>query len=143
MKIMLVEDNEAIIMGLEYLLSQEGYQVVTARGIAQAVEILAKEECGLALLDIALPDGDGFELCRRIKREGRTPVIFLTAKEDEADVVKGLDIGADDYVIKPFRNRELGAAQERERESGISLQEYRFEYGDRQGDALWGRAGAY
>ncbi len=107
MRIMLVEDNEAIIMGLEYLLSQEGYQVVTARGIAQAVEILAKEECGLALLDIALPDGDGFELCRRIKREGRTPVIFLTAKEDEADVVKGLDIGADDYVIKPFRNREL------------------------------------
>lgn len=107
MKIMLVEDNEAIIMGLEYLLSQEGYQVVTARSIAQAVEILAREECGLALLDIALPDGDGFELCRRIKREGGTPVIFLTAKEDEADVVKGLDIGADDYVIKPFRNREL------------------------------------
>lgn len=107
MKIMLVEDNEAIIMGLEYLLSQEGYQVVTARSIAQAVEILAREECGLALLDIALPDGDGFELCRRIKREGGIPVIFLTAKEDEADVVKGLDIGADDYVIKPFRNREL------------------------------------
>lgn len=107
MRIMLVEDNESIIMGLEYLLSQEGYQVVTARSIAEAGGILAREECGLVLLDIALPDGDGFELCRRIKREGQTPVIFLTAREDETDVVKGLDMGADDYVIKPFRNREL------------------------------------
>lgn len=107
MKILLVEDNEAIIMGLEYLLSQEGYHVVTARSIAEAGKILSKEECGLVVLDIALPDGDGFDLCRRIKREGQTPVIFLTAKEDEMDVVKGLDMGADDYVIKPFRNREL------------------------------------
>ena len=140
MKIMLVEDNEAIIMGLEYLLSQEGYQVVTARGIAQAVEILAKEECGLALLDIALPDGDGFELCRRIKREGRTPVIFLTAKAGH----RGGRL-CHQTIPQPGTGfaHQRGAAQERERESGISLQEYRFEYGDRQGDALWGRAGAY
>ena len=107
MEIMLVEDNEAIIMGLEYLLSQEGYQVVTARNMAQAEELLARRDVGLVLLDIGLPDGDGFELCRKVKREGQTPVIFLTAKEDETDVVKGLDMGADDYVIKPFRNREL------------------------------------
>lgn len=107
MKIMLVEDNEAIIMGLEYLLSQEGYQVVTARNIAEAGAVLAGEECALVLLDIGLPDGDGFELCRKIKRQGQTPVIFLTAKEEETDVVKGLDMGADDYIIKPFRNREL------------------------------------
>ncbi len=107
MEIMLVEDNEAIIMGLEYLLSQEGYQVVTARNMAQAEELLARRDVGLVLLDIGLPDGDGFQLCRKVKREGQTPVIFLTAKEDETDVVKGLDMGADDYVIKPFRNREL------------------------------------
>ena len=107
MEIMLVEDNEAIIMGLEYLLSQEGYQVVTARNMAQAEELLARLDVGLVLLDIGLPDGDGFQLCRKVKREGQTPVIFLTAKEDETDVVKGLDMGADDYVIKPFRNREL------------------------------------
>ena len=88
MKIMLVEDNEAIIMGLEYLLSQEGYQVVTARNIAEASVILAKEECVLILLDIGLPDGDGFELCRKIKRQTQTPVIFLTAREEETDVVK-------------------------------------------------------
>lgn len=107
MRILLVEDNEAIIMGLEYLLSQEGYQVETAKRVVEADRLLAKEDYSLVLLDIALPDGDGFDLCRRIKRESRIPVIFLTAKEEETDVVRGLDLGADDYVIKPFRNREL------------------------------------
>lgn len=107
MRILLVEDNEAITMGLEYLLSQEGYQVETAKCVEEADRLLAKEDCSLVLLDIALPDGDGFDLCRRIKRESRIPVIFLTAKEEETDVVRGLDLGADDYVIKPFRNREL------------------------------------
>lgn len=107
MKIMLIEDNEAIIMGLEYLLAQEGYQVVTARGAREAEKLLTGEEADLILLDIALPDGDGFELCKRIKEDSRVPVIFLTAKEDENDVVRGLDMGADDYVTKPFRNREL------------------------------------
>jgi len=107
MKIMLVEDNEAIIMGLEYLLLQENYDIITARSVSQAVNILKQEECDLVLLDIMLPDGNGFDLCREIKRRGQIPVIFLTAKEEEADVVKGLDMGADDYVTKPFRNREL------------------------------------
>lgn len=107
MKIMLIEDNEAIIMGLEYLLAQEGYQVVTARRAREAEKLLPGEEPDLILLDIALPDGDGFELCKRIREDSRIPVIFLTAKEDENDVVRGLDMGADDYVTKPFRNREL------------------------------------
>lgn len=107
MRILLVEDNSAIVMGLEYLLSLEGYEVSTADNIMRAKGILEREECDLVLLDIALPDGNGFDFCRMIKREGRIPVIFLTAKDEEADVVKGLDLGADDYVIKPFRNREL------------------------------------
>lgn len=107
MKIMLIEDNETIIMGLEYLLVQEGYQIVTARGVREAEKLLTGEEPDLILLDIALPDGNGFDLCRRIKAHSRTPVIFLTAKEEENDVVRGLDMGADDYVTKPFRNREL------------------------------------
>ena len=107
MKILLVEDNNAIVMGLEYLLSQEGYQVFIANNIRCAEGILDREECDLVLLDIVLPDGNGFDFCRKIKQEGQIPVIFLTAKEEEADVVKGLDLGADDYVIKPFRNREL------------------------------------
>lgn len=107
MKIILIEDNEAIVMGLEYLLAQEGYQVMTARSAAQAEELIKKEKGDLILLDISLPDGDGFTICREIKRKLQTPVIFLTAREEEADVVKGLDMGADDYIIKPFRNREL------------------------------------
>lgn len=107
MKILLVEDNEAIIMGLEYLLQQEGYQTQTAGSIREADESVCVNAPDLILLDIALPDGNGFDFCVEVKRKWKCPVIFLTAKEEEADVVKGLDLGADDYIIKPFRNREL------------------------------------
>lgn len=107
MRILLVEDNEAIIMGLEYLLTQEGYQTETARSIKEAYAAVERETVDLILLDISLPDGNGFEFCKDIKRVNDTPVIFLTAREEETDVVKGLDMGADDYVVKPFRNREL------------------------------------
>lgn len=107
MKIMMVEDNEAIIMGLEYLLSQEGYQADTARTMSQAENFLEQKDYDLVLLDIGLPDGDGFRLCSRIREKYWIPVIFLTAREEETDVVRGLDLGAEDYVIKPFRNREL------------------------------------
>ena len=107
MKIIMVEDNEAIIMGLEYLLTKEGYEVETARSITQAEAFLKKRDCALVLLDIGLPDGDGFRFCSKIRENYRLPVIFLTAREEEIDVVRGLDLGAEDYVIKPFRNREL------------------------------------
>lgn len=107
MKILLVEDNESIILGLEYLLQQEGYQVQTARNIREAAAAVRDNAPDLILLDIALPDGNGFEFCREVKQKWNFPVIFLTAREEEADVVKGLDLGADDYIIKPFRNREL------------------------------------
>lgn len=107
MKILLVEDNESIILGLEYLLQQEGYRVQTARNVREAAAAVRENAPDLILLDIALPDGNGFEFCREVKRKWNFPVIFLTAREEEADVVKGLDLGADDYIIKPFRNREL------------------------------------
>ena len=107
MKIIMVEDNEAIIMGLEYLLTKEGYEVETARSITQAEAFLKKRDCALVLLDIGLPDGDGFRFCSKIRENYRLTVIFLTAREEERDVVRGLDLGAEDYVIKPFRNREL------------------------------------
>lgn len=107
MNILLVEDNEAIIMGLEYLLTQEGYQAVTARSIQEAYDAVEKKSVDLILLDISLPDGNGFDFCKYVKKESDISVIFLTAKEEEADVVKGLDMGADDYIVKPFRNREL------------------------------------
>lgn len=107
MKILLVEDNESIIMGLEYLLQQEGYQVRIARSVREADVLVQENAPDLILLDIALPDGNGFDFCVEVKRKWNLPVIFLTAREEEADVVKGLDLGADDYVVKPFRNREL------------------------------------
>lgn len=107
MNILLLEDNEAIIMGLEYLLVQEGYHVSTARSIQEGKRWIQEKEFDLALLDIMLPDGDGFAFCKLVKDMEHTAVIFLTAKEEEGDVVKGLDLGADDYIVKPFRNREL------------------------------------
>lgn len=107
MRILLVEDNEAIVMGLEYLLTQEGYQAETARTIREAYDTVERVPVDLILLDISLPDGNGFDFCRHARQKNDIPVIFLTAREEEADVVKGLDLGADDYIVKPFRNREL------------------------------------
>lgn len=105
--ILLVEDSEAIRMGMEFLLTQEQYRCLLAGDIGTARTILAKEHIDLVLLDISLPDGSGYNLCRQIKDTSEVPVIFLTAKDEERDVVEGFDLGADDYVIKPFRNREL------------------------------------
>ncbi len=107
MKILLMEDNEGIILGLDYLLKGEGYEVDVARTIVKAREFLDARDYDCILLDVALPDGDGFTFCRTIRKSCQTPIIFLTAREEEADVVKGFELGADDYVIKPFRNREL------------------------------------
>lgn len=106
-KILLVEDNETIIMGLEYLFQQEGFAYEVARKKKEALEKLEKSEFDLALLDISLPDGNGLDLCKQIKEIYHLSVIFLTAREDETDDVIGFDLGAEDYIIKPFRNREL------------------------------------
>lgn len=107
MKVLLVEDNEAIILGLQYLLEAEGFSCAVAKNFKEAVKDYQTLEPDIVLLDISLPDGDGFTLCREFKKEGDIPIIFLTAKEDERDVVQGFELGADDYIIKPFRNREL------------------------------------
>lgn len=108
-KILLIEDNETIILGLEYLFKEEKIGLITARNKEEAIKIIEKseEKIDLVLLDIALPDGNGFEICKYIKKNVNYPVIFLTAKDEEKDVVEGFDSGADDYIIKPFRNREL------------------------------------
>ena len=107
MKLLLIEDNESIILGLEYLLQEEGFRFDTARTAAEAERAVIRERYDLALLDISLPDGDGFRLWSKISREQELPVIFLTAREEEQAVVRAFDLGADDYIIKPFRNREL------------------------------------
>ncbi len=105
--ILIVEDNDAIVKGVKYLLEQEQFKVYVCKTVEESIDILGKQKFDLIVLDIALPDGDGFELCEYIKRYTDIPIIFLTAKDEEQDVVKGLDMGAEDYIIKPFRNREL------------------------------------
>lgn len=102
--ILLVEDSETIIMGLKYALEQEKYNVKIAKNIIDAKK---EEGYDLVLLDITLPDGNGFDLFKEIKQKNDVPVIFLTARDEETNVVKGLDLGAEDYVVKPFKVREL------------------------------------
>ena len=106
-KILLVEDNDTIVMGLKYLLEKENFEVKTVKNLEETYKIAEKEKFNLYLLDINLPDGNGFDICSKLKEKEDVPIIFLTARDDEKDIVKGLDIGADDYITKPFRNREL------------------------------------
>ncbi len=107
-KILLVEDDFALAMGTEYALQAEGYEVVKASTAAAARSAVAGERPDLVLLDVMLPDGDGYTICREIRESGNmVPVIFLTAVGEEANIVQGLELGADDYVPKPYRVREL------------------------------------
>ncbi len=106
-KLLLVEDDESIAAGLEYFLSQEGFKVTACYNAPSALDKIASEGFDFAIIDISLPGGNGFDVCRKLKEKGDTPVIFLTARDDEGSVVMGLDIGADDYIVKPFRLREL------------------------------------
>ena len=109
MNIFLLEDDEAIGIGLKYSLENEGYTITLTRSFAEAESIIEKQTFALYILDINLPDGSGYDICRKVKEKGDFPVIFLTAYDDEVNVVMGLDIGADDYITKPFRVRELVA----------------------------------
>lgn len=107
MKLFVLEDDAAIGMGLSYSLKNEGYDVTVAKNVKSAYEILNKETFSLYILDLTLPDGSGYDVCREIKKTGDFPVIFLTAYDDEVNVVMGLELGADDYISKPFRIKEL------------------------------------
>lgn len=107
MKVLLVEDDAMITSGLCYALEQDGFEVDTVSTVATAIQALRKSPYSLVLLDLGLPDGSGYTVCKAAKEDMDIPVIFLTAVEDEGNVVKGLDMGADDYITKPFRIREL------------------------------------
>lgn len=109
MNILLVEDDKTIAAGLDYSLQQENYTTVVCHDVATAKKHIEDdlEQFSLCLLDLTLPDGSGYELCSMVKERADVPVIFLTAHDDEVNVVMGLDMGADDYVTKPFRIREL------------------------------------
>ena len=107
-RILLVEDDDTITQGLRYALEQEGYALTTTATVADAKAALqTPQRFDLLLIDLGLPDGSGFEVCRFARDKGDAAVIFLTARDDEGNTVLGLDMGADDYVTKPFRIREL------------------------------------
>nr|WP_312578396.1 response regulator transcription factor [Sedimentibacter sp.] len=106
-KVLLVEDDKTIVLGLEYFLKQEGYDVIVCNDMKTALKIVKTHKYDIAILDISLPDGNGYDICKEIRRNGDTPVIFLTACDEEVNVIMGFDMGADDYVTKPFRVREL------------------------------------
>ncbi|UNC91083.1 response regulator transcription factor [Candidatus Contubernalis alkaliaceticus] len=105
--ILLVEDDKTIAMGVEYSLVQEGFNTCVCHTADSARQALNHKNFDMVILDISLPDGDGFELCRLIRQNSSIPVIFLTACDEEVNVIMGLDLGADDYITKPFRVREL------------------------------------
>ncbi|WP_346913096.1 response regulator transcription factor [Clostridium sp.] len=106
-RILLVEDDEALALGVEYTLQEEGYQVFRVGSIENGKEKFNNEDFDLILLDINLPDGSGYDLCKYVKGKKDTPIIFLTALDEEVNVILGLDMGGDDYITKPFRVKEL------------------------------------
>ncbi len=103
----MIEDDETIRLGLRYYLKQEEFEVIENEKCEGTLELIKKEKPSLILLDLNLPDGDGFELFKKIKKEKDIPIIFLTANDLEVSIVMGLDMGADDYITKPFKAREL------------------------------------
>lgn len=106
-KILVVDDEKPIADILEFNLDKEGYDVFVAYDGNEAIDLVRTEEPDLVLLDIMLPEKDGMEVCREIRKDYQMPIIMLTAKDSEIDKVLGLELGADDYVTKPFSNREL------------------------------------
>jgi len=106
---LVIEDEPAIADTITYALSTEGFESVWTTTGQEGIEVLGKEDIALIILDIGLPDRDGFGLCREIRERSTVPIIFLTARSDEIDRVVGLEIGGDDYVVKPFSPRELTA----------------------------------
>lgn len=107
--VLLVDDDTSIVSSLQTFLNQEGFQVTSVNNHKETIDLLdsGQYHFDLALLDVSLPDGSGFSLCSALKANSDIPVIFLTASDDEYSVVAGLDLGADDYISKPFRPREL------------------------------------
>ena len=109
MRFLIIEDDETIGMGLKYSFEKEGYETVLGKSKAEALSLWKNDTYDLCVLDINLPDGNGYEVCTYIKSHEDVPIIFLTASDAEVNVVMGLEMGADDYICKPFRVNELMA----------------------------------
>jgi len=106
-RILIIEDERAVARGLQYALEREGFEVLLADTARQGIEMARQQAPDLIILDIRLPDGNGFDVCRELRRTLRQPILMLTACDEEVDRVLGLELGADDYVTKPFSLREL------------------------------------
>ena len=102
-RIFLVEDDLSLINGLSFAVKKQGYMLDVARTFREADQIWAEGKYDLVVLDVSLPDGSGFDLCRRIRQTSKVPIMFLTAADEETDVIMGLDMGGDDYITKPFK----------------------------------------
>ncbi|HZK27232.1 MAG TPA: response regulator transcription factor [Thermoclostridium sp.] len=102
-RIFLVEDDLGLISGLSFAIKKQGYDLDIARTICEANAVWADGNYDLVILDVSLPDGTGFELCKKIRQTSKVPIIFLTAADEETDITMGLDIGGDDYITKPFK----------------------------------------
>ena len=105
--IAVVEDEKELCESLKLLLIDKGYEIVTAGSCGEADKFIGNPQIDMFLLDVKLPDGSGFDICRKIRKSSEVPVIFLTSCDNEEEIVTGLDIGADDYITKPFYTKEL------------------------------------
>ena len=132
MEILLVEDNEMVAKGLIYSLEQKGYQIIHKTNVKSTTQFLEKQKVDLVILDISLPDGNGFHLYQEIIKQKEIPTIFLTAKDEEDDIVKGLELGAEDYITKPFSTKELIARIQKillrqKKNTTITVQDIKFD----------------
>ncbi len=131
MKVLLVEDNIGIAKGLMYSLEQKEYEVLHAENVKETKDILERQSFDLIILDISLPDGNGFDLYKNVIKSKNIPVIFLTARDEEDDIVKGLELGAEDYITKPFSTKELIARMNkillRGKKERIKVQDIEFD----------------
>ena len=102
-RILLLEDDLSLINGLSFALKKQGFEIEISRTIKEAGEYWRKGRYNLLILDVSLPDGCGFEFCKMVRKESEVPIIFLTASDEEMDIIMGLDMGGDDYITKPFK----------------------------------------
>ena len=101
--ILLIEDDLSLVNGLTFALKKQGFKLEVARTLKEAANLWTDGKYDLLVLDVALPDGTGFEFCKKVRRTSKVPIIFLTAADEEMDIIMGLDIGGDDYITKPFK----------------------------------------
>ncbi len=134
-KILLLEDDLSLINGLTFAFQKENYDLKVARTVQQAEQLWSADRYDLLILDVSLPDGSGFEFCKKVRQTSKVPIIFLTASDEEINIIMGLDMGGDDYITKPFklavlmsrihallrRVRNFGEKQEELSSNGIKI----------------------